>query len=370
MRPAVRREAGVAPAARGPSKVGAPIGVPCWTQDSAMLDIESLLQPVKADAPGGPNLEYSPAFADLERASKGKAERQMGAVVVAGEEPDWRQVVEKAVALLSTSKDLRVATHLARAMLEVHAFAGLGDGLEILRRLVADQWASCHPELDPDDGNDPTVRINAVAGLSHREMINAVKSAPIVKSRAFGPVSFRDIEAGAVRQSDGTNGAASIDASFQDIPAAELMQAAASLARCVAEAKALDEAWATHLGDGAGPDMGDFQRALWQVHEAVRVRAAAAEAANAVPADEPGAPANGAGTGAGPLRGEPRSREDVIRAIDAICSYYSRFEPSSPVPLLLQRCKRLVTMSFLDIVKDMLPDGLSNIETIAGKPKE
>lgn len=340
-----------------------------------MLDIESLLQPVKADAPGGPNLEYTPAFADLERATQGKAERQMGAVVVAGEEPDWRQVIEKAVALLGASKDLRVATHLARAMLEVHAFAGLGDGLEILRRLVADQWGTCHPELDPDDGNDPTVRINAVAGLSHREMINAVKSAPIVKSRAFGPVSFRDIEAGAVRHSDGTNPAASIDASFQDIPPAELMQAAASLARCVAQAKALDEAWATHLGEGAGPDMADFQRALWQVHEAMRVRAAAAaatEAANGVSADHPEAPANGAGsaTGAGPLRGEPRSREDVIRAIDSICSYYSRFEPSSPVPLLLQRCKRLVTMSFLDIVKDMLPDGLSNIETIAGKPKE
>jgi type VI secretion system protein ImpA len=72
----------------------------------------------------------------------------------------------------------------------------------------------------------------------------------------------------------------------------------------------------------------------------------------------------------GVLRGEPRSREDVVRALDGICAYYARNEPSSPVPLLLERCKRLVAMSFLDIVKDMVPDGLSTIQTIAGKRSE
>jgi type VI secretion system protein ImpA len=81
-----------------------------------------------------------------------------------------------------------------------------------------------------------------------------------------------------------------------------------------------------------------------------------------------GAPSNGAvpmASGAG-LTGDVRSREDVLRALDAICAYYARNEPSSPVPLLLERCKRLVAMSFLDIVKDMMPDGLTAIQTIAG----
>jgi hypothetical protein len=37
------------------------------------------------------------------------------------------------------------------------------------------------------------------------------------------------------------------------------------------------------------------------------------------------------------------------------------------VPILLERCKRLAAMSFLEIVKDMMPDGLATIQTIAGK---
>jgi hypothetical protein len=36
------------------------------------------------------------------------------------------------------------------------------------------------------------------------------------------------------------------------------------------------------------------------------------------------------------------------------------------VPLLLGRAKRLATMSFVDIVKDMVPDALSRIQVIGG----
>jgi type VI secretion system protein ImpA len=56
----------------------------------------------------------------------------------------------------------------------------------------------------------------------------------------------------------------------------------------------------------------------------------------------------------------------VLRAIDAICAYYARAEPSSPVPLLLQRSRRLVTMSFLDILKEMLPESVANLQKISG----
>jgi type VI secretion system protein ImpA len=65
-----------------------------------------------------------------------------------------------------------------------------------------------------------------------------------------------------------------------------------------------------------------------------------------------------------------RSRDDVIRALDGICAYYAAHEPSSPVPMLLERCKRLVPLSFIDIVKDLMPDGLPTIENIAGKPND
>ena len=64
---------------------------------------------------------------------------------------------------------------------------------------------------------------------------------------------------------------------------------------------------------------------------------------------------------------EINSREDVIRVLDKICQYYQRFEPSSPIPMLLQRSKRLVSADFMDIVRDLAPDALAQVENLRGK---
>jgi len=70
------------------------------------------------------------------------------------------------------------------------------------------------------------------------------------------------------------------------------------------------------------------------------------------------------------LTGEITSREDVLRALDKICEYYNRYEPSSPLPLLLTRAKRLATRSFLDIIRDLTPDSLSQAESLGGVSSE
>jgi type VI secretion system protein ImpA len=88
----------------------------------------------------------------------------------------------------------------------------------------------------------------------------------------------------------------------------------------------------------------------------------------AADADAPNAPVSAAGAPRpAALSGEIASREDVLRALDKLCAYYARYEPSSPLPILLQRCKRLVPMNFVDIVRELAPDGLGQIELIAGK---
>jgi type VI secretion system protein ImpA len=57
----------------------------------------------------------------------------------------------------------------------------------------------------------------------------------------------------------------------------------------------------------------------------------------------------------------------VVAAIERICQYYERNEPSSPIPLLLKRAKRLVSKSFIDIVRDLSPDALAKLEVISGE---
>ena len=341
-----------------------------------MVDLEALAQPASSEPPSGPNLQYSPEYASLERAAAGKPERQVGAAIVAGEPPDWRAVREQSGALLATSKDLRIAVLLVRALLETEGFEGLAGGLKLVRRLVEEHWPTLHPVLDVEDNDDPTFRVNAMAGLTHRDVLQAIRSAPLITSRAFGSVSLRALDAAAPRppaagakpapQQGPSAGA--LEAAFQQVAPEALAQATATLARCTQEAAALAQGWAERL-PSAGPDFTELRRTLAQAHQAVRTRMEQRQGN----AGEGGDTTNGAAAAeaaeapAVALRGEVRSRDDVLRAIDAICAYYARAEPSSPVPLLLQRCRRMVTMSFVDILKEMLPESVAGLQKIAGK---
>jgi type VI secretion system protein ImpA len=61
-----------------------------------LIDTISLLQTVSTLEPAGPNLEYSPDFAALDRAAQGTPDRQMGSAVLPGQPPDPDAVVERA----------------------------------------------------------------------------------------------------------------------------------------------------------------------------------------------------------------------------------------------------------------------------------
>ena len=62
-----------------------------------------------------------------------------------------------------------------------------------------------------------------------------------------------------------------------------------------------------------------------------------------------------------------QTRDDVVRVLDLIIEYYERHEPSNPIPLLLNRCKRLVNASFLDVIQDLIPDALEKAKNLGGK---
>ena len=47
--------------------------------------------------------------------------------------------------------------------------------------------------------------------------------------------------------------------------------------------------------------------------------------------------------------------------------YYERKEPSSPVPLVLKRAKRLVGKSFVYIIRDLSPDAMSQVRMVSGE---
>src|SRR5690606_13252921 len=130
------------------------------------IDIGSLLLPLSDGAPCGDNLEYDPAFGDLERAAQGTPERVMGNQVIPAAEPYWDDVLEKALRLLDKTKDLRIAVLLVHAALKTGGLPAFANALSLIRGLVVDYWDTLHPQLDKDDDDDPTFRMNSLLVLN------------------------------------------------------------------------------------------------------------------------------------------------------------------------------------------------------------
>jgi predicted component of type VI protein secretion system len=73
--------------------------------------------------------------------------------------------------------------------------------------------------------------------------------------------------------------------------------------------------------------------------------------------------AAGEGAAAG---GAVKSRQDAIRALDAVAEFFKRTEPSSPIPMFLARAKRLVSKDFLEVLADIAPEALAQARAAGG----
>jgi type VI secretion system protein ImpA len=339
------------------------------------IDIAPLLVPVSADAPAGADLEYDPDFLALMEAGSGTPERQMGNTVVPAQEPDWRRVLELGKGLLGRSKDLRIAVPVTRALFHLKGLQGLDDGLRLIQGLIATFWDGLHPELDASDNNDPTARLNCLVDLADRDTtLAALREVSLIRSRAFGPVSYRDIEIAQGRSPAPADAealdATAVNGAFQDCDLDQLAAAAAAANGSLATLNAIGSDLATRVESAQIPDLTPLTgllahiRGVLQAHLTARQPDAAPATANA---ESPSPAASSPGTGTSISgTGQISSREDVVRALDRLCDYYSRQEPSSPVPLLLQRARRLATGNFLDIMRDLAPDALQQIEKVCG----
>ncbi len=345
------------------------------------MDAEALLQPKADDLPSGENLEYDPVFTDMELAAQPGEEQQIGDEIKAASDPDYREVRTKALEVLDRSHDIRAAVYLSEAILPLEGLAGFAQATTFIRGCLEQYWDSCHPELDEDDDNDPTMRINAVQGLCGQPgglggpsaVYRGVRRAPLTDSRGFGRFSWRDIEIaeGQVSAPEGMDNlpdTGSIGAAFQDTDEETRAQMHAAAVQATEDVRAISAVFDDKT-PGQGPELDPLIKLLAQITKRLGEHTAGAEVVEGDDAaGEEDAPAT-AGGGAPAAQAAPgtiNSPADAAAALDRIIAYYNRAEPSSPIPILLERAKRLVGADFMTIVKDMAPGGLGNVETISG----
>jgi type VI secretion system protein ImpA len=185
-------------------------------------------------------------------------------------------------------------------------------------------------------------------------------------------VSIRDIEIanGQAQPAEGETQAldlTQLNALLTNIDLEELTTLQKHLQAALASLKSIESVMRDHGGTEAAPDFALLQTPLARtaklVGDSLAVRAPASSGAPGQ-ADALGSAA--ANTAGGLGLGNIRSREDATRALDAVADFFRASEPSSPIPLLLERAKRLVAKDFLAVLAELAPEALGQAKAASG----
>ena len=325
-----------------------------------LIDIADLLKPLHQCAPCGADPVHEAGFQALMAAARGRPEQQVGKHIAAAVEPNWAEVQRLATELFEHSRDLRVAMQLLRAWTQRRGLGGFASGLQLVHGLLERHWDSVHPQLDAEEHDDPTQRLNALAGLSDGTAVPfAVRAATLDGARVG--ITGREIELASGRLAP---------AKGEGKPSAEGLKQALldAQARQPGLLQALQDGHAALIGienllrvrvGSAAPDLQPLRRFTQLLAEcAVSVNAA-------TPAPAIGGAANATQAGA-TVDGGIRSREDAMRELQRVCEWIELNEPGHPAPLLIQRARRLMAKSFMEIIKDIFPEGVAQVHKLAG----
>ena len=319
------------------------------------------------DSPCGPDLEYDPDMLDLQQLAAGKPETQFAPA----EPPEWGAVREKAAELMNRTRDLRVAMQWCRANVNLEGFAGVAPALCLLQGLLDAHWDKLHPMMDPEDG-DAFARISTLGGLDKFDgLLGDVRQAMLTDDRRLGGLRVRGIEIAtdrlAPRPDEQTMTRGQIDAALGDLPEiAERLRAQAGEAQHWL--KRLTSVMNDRFGVGDGVDLKQLRNMLTAVQSVLPAppgeEGASADGDASQAGNEDGAALRGRRGAQGVLGVETRA--DAIKAIEMVCTFLERSEPSNPAQLLLRRAIRMIDKNFLQLVRDLAPDAVSEVARIMG----
>jgi type VI secretion system protein ImpA len=347
------------------------------------FDLEALLAPIPGDAPQGTDIREdfsaTSAYSRLRdaRSEARDAERgqEQGDPDARDPAPLWRTVRELALTTLTdTTKDLEVAAWLTEAYVRSHSLAGLTAGARLMGGLAERYWDVLFPL--PDDYGMET-RVAPVTGLNGRDgngsLIQPLHMTVLFNRPDGSPCAyyqFRQSEQlgslDAARRQQRIEGGAM---SFDDVEREARAAGGGRFATLLAQARAAHDAWQAMAAvidkrAGAdGPSTTAVRDLLAGVVEVAR-RFAPAEVAQATAqtdavATASGEPATATGGGLDRIAASPgqiASREEALRALGDIATFFRRTEPHSPLSYTLDEAVRRGRMTLPELLAELVAD--------------
>ncbi len=369
------------------------------------MDFEILLEPLEGDNPSGMELRNDPRFHAIERlletAAKTNRVLPDGTLNPSALPTDWPSIENDGLELAKTGRDLRMLNVLIRAGFAADSFEGLSAGLKMLDTTLETYWENLNPQLR--DRDTPQARVqprqNAIKQLENDDngLLGDLKYSIALSPRGIGPLTGEDLAAA-------TLGVFEAQAKYAGATEAELAEIASNHEARVGRVKAGTRALAAEEPDRAealvaaliqaqetlgsictrfntsagyekdpGLNLGELGEFLRQVQTTLELAMSdMSDAANESdePAPQPQAGQQAAAPAIAPAitatPGAVNSRADVERCLDGIIAFYERTEPSSPIPHLARRLRRMVPMDFLDLMEEVAPSGLKEFRNVAG----
>ncbi len=321
----------------------------------ALIDFRSLLQPISADEPAGGSVPFG-ARENLELWRKDINPDDFPA-----DDPtrpadqvsaDWSAIVDLTQEVLrNDSKNLQIAARLLEGLSQKFGFAGLRDGLHLMRLMLDVCWDRIDPPLEDDDLE---VRAGPFNWLDDPDrgacFPHTVRNMPVLK---YGDLSF----------GTGTFGAAdkgTIDRTVADVSREACQIMVENLTQCQLEVQALIQSLAAKLGREA-PGFTALRPAINEaaaLAKQILARKPASDSANE--SGESAGDANGAAGEGGERvvyrQARMNTREDIYKQLREAAEALTKLEPHSPVPFLIYRAVDFGSMPFPQLMAALIRD--------------
>jgi type VI secretion system protein ImpA len=322
-----------------------------------VIDLAALLAPIPGDNRAGENIQYSKVYDELREARRADDTLAKGDWEHEPKVSEWPKVIDlSTAALTSKTKDLQIGAWLIEALVHLHGFSGLRDGLKLMRGLHEQFWDHLYPEID--EGNLDG-RANAMGAMDTRLEI-PLKSVPLTRSGSgldYSYIQWNDSTRFDIPESlDGLESEAldrfmalKAEAEATNRTTSEAWRKAKDATRrvfyeetfalineCWNEFQALDKVMDDKFGQQT-PGLGTLKQTLDSIRTLVEKLVKEKRILEPDPVlDAQSEVAAGDGQG-GPSGGPLRGRAEALRQLAEVAQYFQRTEPHSPVAYLIQR---------------------------------
>jgi type VI secretion system protein ImpA len=319
--------------------------------------LSNWLKDISGDSPCGEDfVDNSVEYSALEAKIGGVAESS-----------EWKKLKQEVEGFLGKTKDIRLYAVYTRILIhtEKNPVMGLAKGLQLVHHSMENCWDCLYPNIDEDDPDEAFFdRNNALAEFaSFKHLILPLSKKLTVLSIGLGNYTLEDIvtldAGGAVTDKQPLQGLMPDEKKVY----AELLEYFRLSLETAESIKTLYHQKTNEVF----PEFNE--------HLLPMLKKGVALGGGNVPddtafAESGGIDGNQVVVPTMQIQGAINNRKDIIKALGLICEYYETNEPSSPIPLMLERVTKMVEMNYREIFAEFQLGADSTLDKVFGQAEK